>query len=388
LLGKFLLKKLFLLLLLITHHSLLIAQDSCALRITLLTCAPGTDLYSTFGHTAVRVQNSSTGGDEVFNYGTFEFSPDFYLQFIRGKLLYALSVENFTDFSYAYQIESRSVVEQEILLNCSRKRQLYQALLTNAHESNRYYRYDFLLDNCTTRARDMIARHAGEPVEYKTIIPAQPPTFRNLLHVYLDKGGQQWSKLGIDLLLGSRIDRRITNEEAMFLPDNLMKAMDGSTAGGRPVVTSPQPVLSLPSPLNKNSWFSPLLLFSLLATFLALIGFSKQPWAQKFTAGSDFSLLLLSGLTGFLLLFMWWGTDHYWCGNNLNLLWALPTNAVAAFFLKRRPRWLRIYFIVITRWLVALLLTWFWLPQQLNPALLPLVGLLLLRIWALSKMST
>lgn len=378
-------KKLFLLLLLITHHSLLIAQDSCALRITLLTCAPGTDLYSTFGHTAIRVQNRSSGSDEVFNYGTFEFSPDFYVQFIRGKLLYALSVENFADFTYAYQMESRSVVEQEILLSCTQMQELYKALQVNAREKNRYYRYDFLLDNCTTRARDMIARHAGAPVRYRRIIPPQPPTFRALLHVYLDAGGQQWSKLGIDLLLGSRIDRRVTNEEAMFLPDNLMKAIEGSTAQGRLVAASPQPVLTLASPLTKNSWFSPLLIFSLLAVFLALVGFSKQPWAQKLTAGSDFLLLLLSGLTGFLLLFMWFGTDHYWCGNNLNLLWALPTNAVAAFFLKRRPKWLNIYLRFVKRWLVALILTWFWLPQELNPALLPVVLLLLLRIWLLAK---
>jgi hypothetical protein len=95
------------------------AQElQCGYRITLLTCAPGNELYSIFGHTAIRVQDSLSGSDQVFNYGTFEFSPDFYVQFIRGKLLYSLSVEDFNDFLYTYKMESRSVVEQELQLSC------------------------------------------------------------------------------------------------------------------------------------------------------------------------------------------------------------------------------------------------------------------------------
>ena len=115
------------------------AQDlSCGYRITLLTCAPGNELYSIFGHTAIRVQDSLSGADQVFNYGTFEFSPDFYVQFIRGKLLYALSVEDYNDFLYAYKMESRSVVEQEIQFTCEQKKKLFTALLINAREENRY----------------------------------------------------------------------------------------------------------------------------------------------------------------------------------------------------------------------------------------------------------
>ncbi|HJW18317.1 MAG TPA: DUF4105 domain-containing protein, partial [Flavisolibacter sp.] len=107
------------------------APDSlqkCGLRISLLTCAPGEELYSTFGHTAIRVQDSLAGVDVVYNYGTFEFAPDFYSKFIRGKLLYSLSVEAFPDFLYTYQYESRSVVEQEIQLSCIEKQKLYTAL--------------------------------------------------------------------------------------------------------------------------------------------------------------------------------------------------------------------------------------------------------------------
>ena len=85
------------------------SQDSCELRISLLTCSPGEELYSTFGHTALRVHNLQTGSDHVYNYGSFEFGPDFYTKFIRGKLLYFLSVEDFRDFMYQYQMEGRGV---------------------------------------------------------------------------------------------------------------------------------------------------------------------------------------------------------------------------------------------------------------------------------------
>src|SRR5215218_770349 len=94
-------------------------NDSCKLRISLLTCAPGEELYSTFGHTAVRVQNAASGTDDVYNYGTFEFGDDFYVKFVRGKLRYFLSVETFPDFMYQYEMQSRSVQEQVLLLSCA-----------------------------------------------------------------------------------------------------------------------------------------------------------------------------------------------------------------------------------------------------------------------------
>ena len=121
------------------------SQDSCSLRISLLTCAPGGELYSTFGHTAIRVQDPNSGMDEVYNYGTFEFDEDFYSKFVRGKLLYALSVQRFDEFIYQYQVESRSVIEQEISFTCSQKEKLVAALQTNALPQNRFYRYDFFV---------------------------------------------------------------------------------------------------------------------------------------------------------------------------------------------------------------------------------------------------
>jgi hypothetical protein len=114
--------------------------DSCNLRISLLTCSPGEELYSTFGHTALRVIDHSNGMDLVFNYGTFDDSdPEFYTKFTKGLMLYALSAYPYSDFVREYQAEQRSVEEQVLQLNCTQKQALFNALRENAQEQNRFY---------------------------------------------------------------------------------------------------------------------------------------------------------------------------------------------------------------------------------------------------------
>ena len=359
------------------------AQDSCPLRISLLTCSPGTELYSIFGHTAIRVQDARTGADEVYNYGTFEFGEDFYIKFIRGRLPYYLDVEPMQEFLYLYQLEGRSVLEQEVLLDCNRKAALLQALQVNLLPANRQYRYDFLFDNCTTRAADMIYRHAGAQVATAGVIPAdrsKAPSFRNLIHEYLDRGHQPWSKLGIDLLLGARLDRRVNNREAQFLPEKLLQGIAGATAGGRPIVAAPRDVLRLPPPPTGVS-LSPLLVFGLLLAVVAVLSFVPARGVRRVMVVFDFLLFALAGLVGVVLLFMWFGTDHMVCRDNWNLLWALPTHLLAAPFLRSERRWLHWYLLASIVLDAALLLGWIFLPQQLNLGLLPVVLLLLLRAW-------
>lgn len=359
--------------------------DSCGLQISLLTCSPGEELYSTFGHTAVRVKDSTTGMDIVFNYGTFEFSPDFYAKFVQGKLLYYLSVEDFPNFLYQYQMESRSVVEQPLQLSCAEEQQLFSALRWNAEEPNRYYLYDFLYDNCTTRARDIIAKNTSTPVVFPNILPREVPTFRDLIHTYLDLGGQYWSKLGIDLLLGAKLDREVTNLQSMFLPDYLKRGLDGSRVQRRPLVTTTLPVLTMPSPLNKGSLFRPAVVFSLLLVIAAALQLARKKWSERALKVLDTVLFLLLGLAGILLLFMWFGTDHRVTQNNYNLLWALPTHLAVTFVLHRGKQWVATYFRVVFWLTVVLLVLWAFLPQEMNSALLPLIMLILLRSWQLSK---
>jgi len=362
-------------------------NDSCQVRISLLTCSPGEELYSTFGHTALRVVDSASGTDQVYNYGTFEFGPDFYMKFIRGKLLYFLSVEEFREFVGLYQYENRSIKEQVLQLNCSEKMKLFNALQVNAREENRYYKYDFLFDNCTTRAGDIVAAQTDTTVVFHNILPPHPPSFRDLIHSYLDAAHQDWSKLGIDILLGARLDRKVSNREAMFLPDYLLKGFDSASLHHHSLVKPPQIILNKVSKPVDHSLFTPLLVFTMLLVVVLLAYYLKSEWTSSFITIFDFLFFFILGLAGILLLFMWFGTDHRVCRDNFNLLWALPTHVIAAFFVQSRKTWVNKYFRIVTWISIVLLATWFFLPQKMNPELLPIVLLILFRSWDLSKKS-
>ncbi len=358
--------------------------DSSHLRISLLTCAPGDELYSTFGHTALRIVDSSKQTDIIYNYGTFDFDdPDFYMKFTRGKLDYFLSVESLAQFMYEYQVEKRSVTEQELNLPASAKSAITQALTENLAGANRYYKYDFLYNNCTTRIRDILLKYGGLSVQHQ-LVP-QKTTFRNMLHEYLDKGGKPWSKLGIDLLLASPIDKVVTIDQSMFLPDYLMKGIDSAAPGRSGSFIKSRNIINTGFPSDPGSNYWPLIVLSVACILIASISFLKNKTAQILTKVFDFLLFFKTGLIGCLLLFMWFGTDHKSCAVNYNLLWALPTHLIAAFAVWKKPNRFAKYFSACSVLYVLLLITWFWLPQQLNPAFIPVTLLLLFRSVQLRK---
>ena len=379
-------KKLFFYFLLFTFHFSSLAQDSCGIRISLLTCTPGTELYSTFGHSALRVVDSFTNTDVVFNYGTFDFyDPQFIPKFVKGKLEYYVDTSSMGDFMYEYEFFKRGVTEQVINLVCEEKKRLVSALLENIKEENKKYLYDFNYDNCTTRLRDMVEKAAGDSLDSKNILPKPTTTFRNLIHIYLDRGGQQWSKLGIDMLLGNPMDKKVTNREAMFLPDYLLKAFDSSKLDGQAVVQEKKILLDYFESYKTKSGITPFMVFVVLFLLIAALSFyTRRSWNLFFKI-FDFFFFVIVGLIGVLILFMWFGTAHAMCKNNFNLLWALPTHLPVAFMLFSKKQWVNSYFRFMFFYSLALLLAWFFLPQQFNPALLPVAGIILARSFYLSK---
>jgi hypothetical protein len=148
------------------------AQDSCGIRISLLTCTPGKELYSSFGHSALRVVDSINNYDLVFNYGTFNFDdPQFIPKFVKGKLPYYVDTSSVDDFLYEYEYYKRGVTEQAINISCHEKKKLVALLFENIKPENKEYKYDFNYDNCTTRLRDMLEKAAGKQLETKTLYP-------------------------------------------------------------------------------------------------------------------------------------------------------------------------------------------------------------------------
>lgn len=364
-----------------------IAQNdsACHLRISILTCSPGNELYSLFGHSAVRITDSVAHTDVIYNWGTFDFDePDFYTKFMRGKLLYFVSPDRLNEFLYVYEYEGRSVTEQVLKLTCGEKLKIKKAVDINMTGDNRFYKYDFLFDNCTTRIRDLLEKNIAS-FKVNTSIVDTGTTFRNMLYSYLDNGGQPWSKLGIDILLGSKIDKPVTNDQAMFLPEYLMKAIDFATDGNKTIVDSKRLLISQSDSTDKPGKYGPLFLIGFISLILLLLSLSNAGWAKMMTRISDNFLLYITGLIGILLFFMWFFTDHTACADNYNILWAMPLNFFVAFIFRKNADWTKKYFMANATICALTLLIWLWLPQQLNIALIPFVVLLTVRYYKLSR---
>ena len=360
--------------------NILAQNDQCHLRISILTCSPGEELYSTFGHSAIRVTDSVSHRDIVYNYGTFNFDePGFYTKFIRGKLSFYLSTDDFDSFISEYIEEKRDITEQVLNLTCAEKYNIVMLLQANMLAANRTYKYDFTFDNCTTRLRDLVEKCADTSINFGNVLSSKK-TFRDLIYEYLNKNDKQWSKLGIDILLGRRMDVIMKPREVMFLPDYLLKAFDSSTIDSRTLVSSKKNILELNAPPVIVDYFThPLFIFTCFFLLIVLVSFSKNSFIKRLLIAFDGFMFFITGLLGILLIFMWVGTDHFMCKDNFNLLWAWPTNIVAAFLMHSAKRPAVKYFKIYAVFNLVLFACWFFLPQHLNPALIPVIAILIFR---------
>jgi hypothetical protein len=325
--------------------------------------------------------------DMVFNYGTFDDSdPNFYLNFTKGLMVYALSAYPFVEFVEEYQVQQRGVIEQTLQLTCEAKQRLFAALRNNVQPQNRFYNYYFHTDNCTTRARDMVADSSGVAITFSPILPPETPTYRNLIHEYLNKAGQYWSKFGIDLCLGSNLDKKVTNEQAMFLPDYLLKGFDSASIHHQPLVAAKQTVLPMPAqPQNKGTSLTPFIAFTLLLALVLVAMMIKARWTTTALFLFDSLFFLLTGLLGVVITTLWIIRIDDVCRNNFNVLWALPTHVIIAFVLRNKKAWVRQYFRITLIISILLAVAWFLLPQQLNTAVWPLLAIILLRSYVRAK---
>ena len=318
-------------------------------QISVLTCGAGEELYSSFGHTALRVQDPSQKIDWVYNYGTFNFNtPNFYMKFARGKLLYSLSVSKFTNFLYSYQLENRWVKEQLLELNTSQKNKLFHFLENNRKPENRDYKYDFLFDNCSTKIPNVLEEVLGDELVFEAIHLQEQTTFRTLIQQNLK--ANSWSSFGIDLALGSVIDRNAKSEEYMFLPNYVLQQLNSSNLESAPLVSRERDILDI-EPFKGGFYFttSPLFWLLILMFFTATITFIDHRNGTR-SRWLDFFLFFLSGTTGIFIFFLWFLTDHSATANNFNILWAFPLNIAVGFFMVRNGQlkdWLKKYILVL-----------------------------------------
>jgi hypothetical protein len=311
---------------------------------SLLTCSPGEELYTCFGHSAIRYTDTLNGEwvDFVFNYGTFEFSDDFYLKFARGKLNYMLSVEEFAGFQQQYLFGGRGILENEFLLNAEEIRFLGALLIENAKKENRYFQYDFFYDNCATRVRDIVLKAFPE-IQQNEKTFSNRPRFRHDIDVYL--AHQYWADFGIDLVLGKPCDKTPEAGQTSFLPDSLQSNMMAWTINGKKVLGRTNEILPIDDSLFEKHSPSAKPIFYVTLSALLFAGFSLYlGWKKRGWNLSERLFLGFFGVLGIVLFVMWFLTDHTTTKWNFNILWANPMLFALAFArMNTMNAWVRKY---------------------------------------------
>jgi len=341
--------------------------------ISLVTYSPGDELYTAFGHSSIRVRDDTQEIDRLYNYGTFDFETEaFYLKFARGDLLYQLSVGLSNAEINERGSLGQGITESILNFNADQRQAMFSELEKNLLPENRFYRYDFVLDNCSTRVRDIFERVWGHPVADPSIGKI---TFRQMLDPYFLR--IPWIRFGIYLLLGTGVDRLVTPREACFLPFNLERAVQKSSTETGPLGRKPT-IIYQPQPLPSVPWyFRPEFVFWVLLLFWIGWWMIRGYSASAVLSGLVF---LIFGAVGTFLLIFAANTFHWETYDNWNVGWLVPTHLLAGvgvIFLRRSWRsWLRVYLAIALAEIALFLVASPWLPQQFHHGIYPLAILL------------
>lgn len=325
--------------------------------ISVLTFAPGNELYSLFGHTGIRIIDDANRLDIVFNYGTFDFDTQgFYLKFAQGLLPYQLSCSDYDRLEAVYRMEERSIYSQTLNLDSIQKQRLMDLLLENYRPQNRSYLYNFLYDNCSTRVRDILEKGMNDNITWA----AQPSekSLWNLLDEYLCRS--PWTQWGIHTILGSPATVTATIREQMFLPDYLMFRLDSAVYNGSPVAQPIEVLYQSPEHDFGTPWYlSPFFIFAICT--LGLILLLQKNKSRRLLKAIAIPFFIVTGIIGCLIIFLCFFTKHPTMFPNFNALWANPLNLIAAFFLgKRELPWIvNKYLFVYLYILIIGFLLWF-----------------------------
>lgn len=320
--------------------STVLAAETKDYVISVLTIGPGSSLSDSFGHSAIRVQDKSKNYDLVFNYGVYDFNdPNFYSNFIKGYLNYSLGVSYYKDFKSSYISNNRSIKEQVLLLPDVLNRKIADRLIFNSKPENKNYRYDYFSNNCSTIIKDIIDESLIDyDYENDYVIKNKGKnTYRNLIYENINKNS--WGSLGIDICLGSYIDQEIDVKKNTFLPEYLFEYLNSSYYK-HPDLSNKIKLVKKNNFINyenkefqnlnsNNLFYSPLFIFIIISSFLLFL--SSRDLNNKVIHLILQSTHIITSAIGFLLLFLWFFTDHFTSAYNYNLLWANPLNIILIF---------------------------------------------------------
>ncbi|MFL1012212.1 lipoprotein N-acyltransferase Lnb domain-containing protein [Flavisericum labens] len=363
-------------------------QLSESAQISVLTVGPGASLNDSFGHSAFRIKDKKKGIDAVYGYGEYDFeAPNFYLKFAQGKLHYLISKTNFNRFFQVYVYFNRSIKEQVLNLSGEEKQRLYDYLINNYKPENRKYLYDFFFDNCATKIKDVVKVALNDSITFYPPKDYKEASFRTLIQNNLNRNS--WGSLGIDIALGSVIDRTATAEQHMFLPENIYTFFENAAIknNNQPLVKQSRVIYAKKEIPQTSSFFtSPLFILSIVSLFIIFITY-KDYKSQTRYKWLDIALFSITGLIGIFILLLWFATDHLGTHQNYNLLWAFALNilVLGQLYKKKVSPWFKKYLKLLIILLCLLTLHWIIGVQVFAIGLIPLLIALFLRYIFLVK---
>ncbi|MGQ7945220.1 lipoprotein N-acyltransferase Lnb domain-containing protein [Flavobacterium sp. WC2509] len=313
-----LLKKIFVSILLLSSIYNAFAQDAILSKnatISVMTCGIGNELYSLFGHTAIRVRDIENNIDVVYNYGAFDFdTPNFALQFAKGNLDYFIVNNRYIDFVNQYNYEKRDVYEQELNIPLALKQELFNNLAQSMLSDERLYQYKFIDNNCTSKVVDIINKTLKEKVITKKVDTDQ--TYRSILFPYFNH--HFYEKLGTSILFGTKVDQMGTK---IFLPLELQKNLKVIRYQNQPLCKENKTILNFEEEAP-TSWWNNCYTYLFVLGFITLINKKNV----------DFIYLLTMGILGVLFVFLGFYSTHLELGYNYNILLFNPILLIVLYF--------------------------------------------------------
>jgi len=332
-----------------------------SIEVSLLTCSPHEEIYSLYGHTALRWHDlhqsgPSAGNDIAFNWGIFNFNkPYFVLRFVFGLTDYELGIMPFQYFCTYYEKWGSSVTEQVLNLSNEEKMKLEAALQKNLLPENRIYRYNYFYDNCSTRPRNIIEECINGKVEYAQR-EDYTPSYREMVGVCTRN--HPWGTFGNDILLGIKADFKTDMRQQEFLPDNLLYDFDRAQiyADGtyRPLVKERRMVVLPGVQIIENDFpFTPTeCAVILLLVALLLRGLEWK--LKKVFVWWDVLLMLAQGLAGCVLFAMIF-SQHPTTSLNLQILLLnpLPLFFIPSIIRGKKTKWQNLLLVLVVLYFIG-----------------------------------
>ena len=297
-----------------------------SVEFSLLTCQPHDEVYSLYGHTAIRYHELRPGSlDWAFNYGVFDFKkPHFVARFVFGLTDYELGAYPYKYFVKEYRRFGSMVTEQVLNLTDEEKMALHDALAINLRPENKIYRYNYFYNNCTTKARDIIESCINGKVEYAGR-EDYTPSYRDIVHSMTRNN--PWSRFGNDLLLGIKADWKTDLRQQEFLPGNLLYDFDHaqiySNGNYRPLIKERR--IAVPAGVQIIESGFPLTPLACAAILLAvgIVIFFVEWRKKRVFVLWDVLLMMTTGTIGIVLTLMLF-SQHPTVSLNLQIILCNP----------------------------------------------------------------